>query len=60
MTNAEKYEEVFGMPVDNSNCPTSSCKACPCAGITIDGYTECIGASTYEWWKEEYKGVSNG
>ena len=55
MTNAEKYKEVFGMPVDDSSCPTTTCKSCPCALKNELGEISCIGASTYEWWNKEYK-----
>ena len=55
MTNAEKYKEVFGMPVDPSSCPTTTCKGCPCALKNELGEISCIGASTYEWWNKEYK-----
>ena len=56
MTNAEKYKEVFGMPVDPSNCPTSDCIVCPCAEKDSKGNHFCLGAATYEWWDKEYKG----
>jgi len=59
MTNAEKYKEVFGLPVDKSNCPTSDCNVCPCAMKNELGEISCYGASTYEWWNKEYKGVLN-
>ena len=55
MTNAEKYEEVFGMPVDPSVCPTLNCIVCPCGEIDKDGNRACYGARTYEFWKSDYK-----
>lgn len=55
MTNAEKYKEVFGFSVDPSNCPSTTCEGCPCAMKNIVGDISCIDASTYEWWKSEYK-----
>ena len=60
MTNAEKYKEVFGMSVDPSNCPSTTCEDCPCCMKDMVGNTSCVGASTYEWWSKEYKGVNNG
>lgn len=60
MTNAEKYEEVFGIPHDPSNCPTSDCNVCPC-GIKDDkGSIACFASRTHEWWNSEYKEVDNG
>lgn len=59
MTNAEKYKEVFGMDVDPSNCPSSDCIDCPCGQRNELGDFSCIGASTYEWWRKEYKEVLN-
>ena len=48
MTNAEKYQEVFGFPPDKGNCPAERCEICP-------GHTdECL--CTCKWWDEEYKG----
>lgn len=55
MTNEEKYLEVFGMPADISNCPTVDCSMCPCELKNSLGESSCIGASTYEWWRKEYK-----
>ncbi len=46
MTNAEKYNEIFGFPPDTSNCPTESCKICP--GNTGEPLCGC------KWWGEEY------
>lgn len=60
MTNAEKYKEVFGMPVDPSNCPTLSCKDCPVGDVDQYGDVSCMSSLTYEWWYKEYKGVNNG
>ena len=50
MTNAEKYEEVFGMKVDKDMCPTKECATCP---LKKEGW-RC--ATTENWWDEEYKG----
>lgn len=47
MTNAEKYNEIFGFPPDKGNCPTESCEFCP--GHT--GEPLC----GFKWWYEEYK-----
>ena len=54
MTNAEKYEEVFGLPVDPSMCPTRGCNNCPVYSLGI----VCSDSNTEEWWGEEYKGGS--
>lgn len=48
MTNAEKYEEVFGFPPDKEMCPTERCENCPQSGYG------CYGVG--EWWDKEYKG----
>jgi hypothetical protein len=56
MTNAEKYQEVFGFPPDKGSCPAEDCHVCP-----INNCSEDFGReSTFEWWDEEYKGVTNG
>ena len=48
MTNAEKYQEVFGFPPDKGCCPAERCEICP-------GHAEeCL--CTFKWWDEEYKG----
>lgn len=49
MTNAEKYEEVFGMKVDKDMCPTKECAICP---IKKKGL-RCV--DTEVWWETEYK-----
>jgi hypothetical protein len=56
MTNAEKYKEVFGMPVDTSMCPTDDCKLCPCVAQNQMGDISCLASYTFEWWNKEYKG----
>lgn len=50
MTNAEKYKEVFGMPVDPDMCPSEDCDICPCKRPHKDCFT-----ITKRWWNEEYK-----
>ena len=57
MTNAEKYEEVFGLKADTSVCPTEDCHICPCASIDKYGNISCEAACTYSWWSSEYKEV---
>lgn len=47
MTNAEKYNEIFGFPPDKGNCPTESCEICP--GNMGEPLCGC------KWWDEEYK-----
>ena len=51
MTNAEKYQEVFGFPPDTANCPTEFCSVCPCDPCKTNG-----PAATFDWWAKEYKG----
>ena len=48
MTNAEKYQEVFGFPPDKNNCPTINCESCP----ANNKEPICV----CKWWDEEYKG----
>ena len=50
MTNAEKYQEVFGFPPDKGNCPAERCEICPCS---VGGKFNCFCRN---WWDEEYKG----
>ena len=50
MTNAEKYQEVFGFPPDKGNCPAESCEVCP-EMYTRNGSFTCRP----NWWNEEYK-----
>lgn len=52
MTNAEKYQEVFGFPPDRGNCPTEDCKFCPANPCADKGFSDCA----FDWWDEEYKG----
>ena len=56
MTNAEKYQEVFGLPVDTSLCPTKECKFCPCSTENSEGTVFCRDGCPYEFWNKEYKG----
>lgn len=60
MTNAEKYQEVFGMKPDTGNCPTSNCNFCPCASIDDEGCISCIGISVSDFWNSEYKENEDG
>lgn len=47
MTNAEKFEEVFGFKPDPNACVLYvDCKQCK-----YDGYYNC----SYNFWDEEYK-----
>lgn len=50
MTNAQKYEEVFGFPLNTSFCPAEKCKICPMEAETCD----CD-----KWWDSEYKEPDN-
>ena len=54
MTNAEKYEEVFGMEVNQMSCPTKYCEDCP-LHTPMD-----VCKPFNEFWDSEYKGVTNG
>ena len=49
MTNAEKYEEVFGFKPNTNMCPTTSCQDCP--GEVKENICTCA------WWDSEYKSV---
>ena len=51
MTNAEKYEEVFGFKPDTYSCPTRYCKNCP-----EDKSRSCRLNDNIRWWKREYNG----
>ena len=55
MTNAQKYEEVFGMKPDISNCPTDDCKICPCGIKDQHDGIACFASRTNDWWNSEYK-----
>lgn len=59
MTNAEKYEQIFGFPADISNCPTSDCWKCPCAHFDNAHCVRCTGSDVDEWWKAEFKEGNN-
>lgn len=48
MTNAEKYQEVFGFPPEHCNCPTEDCSVCP----EHKGARRCFNP---KWWDEKYK-----
>lgn len=50
MTNAEKYQEVFGFPPDKGNCPAERCEVCP---MNDDCHFKCLRCN---WWNQEYKG----
>lgn len=59
MTNAEVYENVFGLPVDTSLCPTKECKFCPCSTENSAGTVFCRDGCPYEFWNKEWKAVKN-
>lgn len=51
MTNAEKFEEVFGFKANTQQCYMPECLQCP----TDDGCDIC----PYDkWLEEEYTGIS--
>lgn len=52
MTNAEKFEEVFGMKI-------SKCAADPCNMVSRDSYSKCIhndcfGCELSNFWDRDY------
>lgn len=49
MTNAQKYEEIFGFPPDKEMCPAAECKICPVENC------EPANHSSLDWWDSEYK-----
>lgn len=51
MTNAEKYEQIFGFKPDVHNCPADECSNCPAHEKSCSGI---VG-----WWNEEYKEKEN-
>ena len=53
MKNYEAYKLTFGMKVDMSSCPTSSCLVCPINEICNHG-TDPDDACM-DWWNREYK-----
>ena len=54
MTNAEKYEEVFGLPPLTHNCITE--KPCPDCPIYNKRTNQCLLTDKMTWWNKEYKG----
>lgn len=48
MTNAEKFEEVFGVKPYTNCCPTTECGECPANNW---GGFDCASM----WWNSEYK-----
>lgn len=50
MTNAQKYEEVFGFPPDKVGCPTKTCDECPVNGKNLLSPCACE-----KWWNSKYK-----
>lgn len=49
MTNAEKFEEVFGFEPSKCKCPAEVCTNCP--------VNPCRNSSLViiDWWNSEYK-----
>lgn len=47
MTNAQKYEEIFGFPPDKAMCPAEKCAICPMMKKTESCESE-------NWWSAEY------
>ena len=50
MTNAEKYEKIFGREPDVYGCPQQHCKDCPC-----NKKDEGIECKPEHWWNSTYK-----
>lgn len=50
MTNAEKFEEVFGRVPNHSICPLDDCGTCKYLMCTL---------CTYQWWNDEFKEANN-
>lgn len=51
MTNAEKFEEVFGFtPLDECIIPDSMCHQDP-----LDLHSSCIRCPYLNWWDKEYE-----
>ena len=46
MTNAQKYEEIFGFP-PYMGCPTTKCAFCPLVEMTT--------CKEEDWWNSEYE-----
>ena len=56
MTNAQKYEEIFGFPPDKDMCHTTGCENCPV--IKLKPFMRlCTADSTWlkKWWNSEYE-----
>lgn len=54
MTNAEKYEKVFGLEPNPTLCPSNYCCDCP---ITPDVCKHKSDKTAIrKWWNSEYKG----
>jgi len=54
MTNAEKYEEIFGLKPDYDSCPTVFCDDCPIHNKEFD-HLGCSSSMRAVWWDAEYK-----
>ena len=54
MTNAEKYQEVFGFKPAYV-CPTYTCSNCP-IGLKTCQVNEYRLIPIAKWWNQEYKG----
>ena len=50
MTNAEKYQEVFGLEPE-IGCPTLNCNKCPIYEDCYHDNNVCLK----KWWYSEYK-----
>ena len=56
MTNAEKYEQVFGFPPNSVlECPTSDCKKCPLFNLHRKEDLCASNEELFNWWNSEYR-----
>lgn len=55
MTNAEKFEEVFGFEPDTFRCPTYGCDKCPISNVCNNNTKDFHYSDRQKWWYSEYK-----
>lgn len=58
MTNAEKFEEVFGFTPHKTSCLSDTCAKCPAHCANLSKYSEIeamLPISVGQWWDSEYK-----
>ena len=52
MTNKEKFKEVFGLEIDDSDCGFFDCSGFECK--------DCPLKDPKDWWNSEYRRVEDG